>query len=70
MTTVEHKQLGIAELRGLLDELTRAELGLTVDEFLDRVRSQTLDMTSPVISRLAVIGRLLLEVEAARARLQ
>jgi hypothetical protein len=66
MATVERQQLSVAELRALLDELTQAELGLTVDEFLDRVRSQTLDMTSPVISRLAVLGRLLLEAEAPK----
>jgi hypothetical protein len=66
MATVEQQQLSVAELRALLDELTRTELGLSVDEFLDHIRSQTLDMRSPVISRLAVLGRLLLEAEAPK----
>lgn len=66
MATVEQQQLSVAELRALLDELTRRELGLSVDEFLDHVRSQTLDMSSSAISRLAVLGRLLLEAEAPK----
>lgn len=65
MTTVPHEHLSVAELRDSLDAQAREKLGLSAEEFLDRIRSRTLDMGSPAVSRLAILGRLLL---AARAK--
>jgi hypothetical protein len=68
MTTVEHQRVTLGELRDTLDRLTQERLGLTVDEFLERCRARTLDVASPAISRLAVLGRLLLEAGGERQR--
>lgn len=59
MTTVQYEKLSVQELHDRLDALTRAKLGLSADEFLTRGREQGLNMASPVVSRLAVIARLL-----------
>lgn len=59
MTTVLAAKVSVGELRERLDSLTRRELNLSVDEFLDQCRAQTLDMSSAVVSRLALIARLL-----------
>jgi hypothetical protein len=61
MATVEYQRVTVAELRSTLDALTREKLGLSADQFLDRCRTRELDTTSPSISRLAVLGRLILE---------
>jgi hypothetical protein len=60
VTAVTHEHLSTAELRDLLDAQAREKLGLSAEEFLERCRSRTLDMGSPAVSRLAVLGRLLL----------
>jgi hypothetical protein len=65
VAAVEFETLTVAELRDGLDAQTRQKLGLSVDEFLERCSAQTLDMSSPAISRLAALARLLL---AARAQ--
>jgi hypothetical protein len=63
MSTVERQTISIAELRERLGALTQAKLGIGVDEFLDRCRSHTLDMASPAVSRLAMLGRLLISAQ-------
>jgi len=59
MTTVQYEKVSVQELHDRLDVLTREKLGLSADEFLSRCREQGLNMASPVVSRLAVIARLL-----------
>jgi hypothetical protein len=59
MSTVQYEKVSVQELHDQLDVLTREKLGLSADEFLSRCREQGLNMASPVVSRLAVIGRLL-----------
>jgi len=64
MAAVE-QTVSVAELRARLDVLTRKKLGISADEFVERCRTETLDMSSPSVSRLAILGRLLLTADAA-----
>jgi hypothetical protein len=59
MATVLAEKVSVDELRERLDSLTRQELNLSVDEFLGQCRDQTLDMSSPIVSRLALLARLI-----------
>lgn len=66
MTTVQYEKVSVQELHDRLDVLTREKLGLSADEFLSRCREQGLNMASPVVSRLAVIARLLEQSRQSR----
>lgn len=60
MATIETERISLDELSDQLDALAREKLGISGEEFLHRCRDHSLDMASPGVSRLAVLGRLLL----------
>jgi hypothetical protein len=68
MTTVLAEKASVAELRERLGALTERELNLSVDEFLSRCKEQTLDMSSALVSRLALLARLIDEASRSDKR--
>lgn len=67
MTSVQYEKLSASDLYARFDELTRSSLGLGADTFLERCRQHTLDMTSPLVSRLAMLARLVDEAERPKS---
>lgn len=65
MTAIQYEKLDLADLRERFDELTRASVGLSGDEFIARARSQRLDMTSPLVSKLAMFARMIEQASAS-----
>ena len=63
MATVQHEKVTRELLHERLDVLTREKLGLSADEFIDRYKAGTLDLTSAAMSNLAVLARLLIATE-------
>lgn len=58
-----HEKVTRDRLHEQLDELTREKLALSADEFIERYRAGTLDLTSASMSNLAVLARLLIASE-------
>lgn len=59
MATIEHEVITTDELRRRIDDLSREKLGLGVEEFARRYSERSLDLTSPAVSNLAMLARLL-----------
>ncbi len=65
VAVLQTERLTLDDLRASVDEVVRAKLGVSVDEFLAKYEAQELDLSSPAMSRMAVLARLIL---AARQR--
>jgi hypothetical protein len=59
-----HEALHAADLRAALDERSRAEFGLSLDDFVERLRAGELDADSVAVSDIAALVRLLQRGEA------
>jgi hydrogenase maturation factor HypE len=59
MATVLSEKVTVDELRERLDLMTRDHLGISVDEFLLLCREHKINMASPVVSRMALLARLI-----------
>jgi hypothetical protein len=63
VATIQHERVTREELLARLDELTQEKLGFTAEEFIERYKGGTLDLTSASMSNLAVLARLVIAAE-------